>query len=439
MVASSSAHRAVRLVCSTLLVTVVGVSGCGATSPGGPGPGPGDGSSPTAADTVNWGFTHTEESADTGDPAASQRVASELAGHPMMQAQALMGWGVDNPEPSPGQFDWSSLDRRIQFIRRSGGTPVVTLCGAPDWMKGGKAGQTNWKTLEDAPQPAHYGDFAQLAAAVARRYPDVHYFLVWNEFKGFFNDSTKTWDGPAYTTMYNDVYGALKAVNPALKVGGPYLDMGVGTDAPSPSPLAGPWGSVDPRTLQAFDYWNAHKSGADFVVVDGHATTAEGASDDVTALGKFAAVSQWVHQRTSLPLWWAEWYVEPNKAGWSGDKEVAMRTAAMMQFAHSGVAAALYWNAEDTDDAATELWSPTDSASGGQPGPFLGVLEQFTRWFPPGSRFGELAVPPGVQALTTDQMALLVNTSDQPAQVMVDGKVVALAPWAVQWTAREPS
>lgn len=437
MDASPQWSRAARLASRVALVAVLGVSGCGATAAsteeyGGSVP-------PTKADTVGWGFTHTEDSADTGDPAATQRVATELSAHPMMQAQALMGWGANNPEPSPGRFDFASLDRRIDFIRRSGGTPVITLCGAPDWMKGGTAGQTDWKKLEVAPLPAHYGDFAQLAAVVARRYPDVHRFLVWNEFKGFYNDATRTWDGPAYTAMYNDVYGALKGVNPATQVGGPYLDMGVGKNAPGPSPLTGPWGSVDPRVLQAFDYWNAHKTGADFVVIDGHAGTDEGAPDDVTALGKFAAVTRWVRQRTPLPVWWAEWYIEPRKAGWTGEKQVAMRTAAMMQFARSGVASALYWNEEDTGDSATALWSPTDDASGGQPGPFLEVLEQFTRWFPPDTKFTQLAAPAGVQALATGRMALLVNTSDQPAQATVDGKIVPLAPWAVQWTAREPS
>lgn len=432
MVTSYRLRRAARLTSCALLVTVVVVSGCGATSvPGG--------AAPTTANTVNWGFTHTEASADTGNPAATARVASALAAHPMMQAQALMGWGTDNPEPSPGQYNFASLDRRINFIRSSGGTPVITLCGAPDWMKGGQTGQTDWSQLETAPLPSHYDDFAQLAAAVARRYPDVHYFVVWNEFKGFFDNSTQNWDAPGYTTMYNGVHDALKAVNPSIQVGGPYTDMGIGTNAPGVSPLKGPWGMIDPRILQAFDYWNAHKVGADFVAIDGHATTDEGATDDVTALGKFDAVTAWVRQRTSLPIWWTEWYVEPKDAGWSGDKEVAMRTAAMIHFARSGVATAPYWNAEDTDDPATELWSPTDDAAGGQPGPFLAVLQQFAQWFPSGTKFARISTPPAVQALATEQMALLVNTSDQPAQASLDGRTVSLAPWAVQWSPREAS
>jgi hypothetical protein len=76
------------------------------------------------------------------------------------------------------------LDSRIALIRRTGGTPVTTLCCVPDWMKGGRPGTTDWSKLEVAPAPGHYADFAALAATIARRYPFVRHFLflVWNEF-----------------------------------------------------------------------------------------------------------------------------------------------------------------------------------------------------------------------------------------------------------------
>ena len=80
---------------------------------------------------------------------------------------------------------------------------MITLCCAPDWMKGGEPGFTNWSTLEVArvyighshhsprrteeikddifdllshvftfqvaPLPEHYLDFANLAGKVAER------------------------------------------------------------------------------------------------------------------------------------------------------------------------------------------------------------------------------------------------------------------------------
>lgn len=58
-----------------------------------------------------WGFTHTQFSADDGEPTAVATAEGAIKSVPMAQAQAIMGWGVDNPEPSPGQYDFRSLDR----------------------------------------------------------------------------------------------------------------------------------------------------------------------------------------------------------------------------------------------------------------------------------------------------------------------------------------
>ena len=59
-----------------------------------------------------------------------------------------MGWGGGNPEPSPGEYDWGSLDVRVETMRRTGARMVITLCCAPDWMKGGEPGETDWSNLE---------------------------------------------------------------------------------------------------------------------------------------------------------------------------------------------------------------------------------------------------------------------------------------------------
>ena len=84
-----------------------------------------------------------------------------------------MGFGTLNPEPSPGEFDWCSLDTRMQLVKDTGGKAMLTLCCSPDWMKGGPDGATDWDKLERAPLPEHYDDFAKLAAATVQRYPQV--------------------------------------------------------------------------------------------------------------------------------------------------------------------------------------------------------------------------------------------------------------------------
>lgn len=369
----------------------------------------------------------------------------------MVQNQHIMGWGASNPEPTPGDYRFTSLDDRIDFIRRAGGTPVITLCCAPDWMKGGTPGQTDWDQLTAAPLPEHYADFAALSAMIARRYPDVRHFMVWNEFKGFFDEENNRWDAEGYTELYNQVYTAVKAVNPRNHIGGPYLDMASPPpDTAAGSSLSGPWGTVDQRVLDAFDYWLEHKNGADFVVVDGHATAEDsrsedggsddGGSDEFATLEKFSAVSRWVQERTELPLWWAEWYVEPtdSESDWSGRQQTAVRTAAMIEMAKSGVDMALYWNPPpDDEDCATCLWTDTTSEDGGRPLPFLTtVLQNFVRWFPPGTRLEEIPAPPEVRVLAQPRMLVVVNTQESPVTASIDGRQLQLAPYETRWVPR---
>jgi len=409
------------LAALTAVAALLMVAGCDAGTPR---------ASAAPSNSLGVGFTHTQFSAVDGNPQATQQVAAVLAAQPMPQAQHIMGFGAGNPEPSPGEYDFASLDARMDFIRRSGGTPVITLCCAPDWMKGGAEGSTDWSRLEVAPEPEHYQDFADLAAVISRRYPDVRHFQVWNEFKGFFNERTKTWDGEAYTELYNRVYDALKEVDPGNQVGGPYIEMKApppGVDT-GPSELTGPWGLVDQRILDAFDTWNERKNGADFVVVDGHTTTEEGAPDDATALTKIAAVNGWIQGRTSLPLWWAEWYVEPDAARWAPEKRLAQRTAGLVEFARTGVDTSFYWNAARNASSPTGLWT-----ADGRPEPFLTTLQEFARQFPPGAPVGDPGVAPPVFGARGPRATVLVNTSDAPATATLDGADVELAPYEVRW------
>jgi hypothetical protein len=389
-----------------------------------------------------WGFTHTQFSADHGAPAAIRSVERALGAQPLVQAQALMGWGADNPEPSPGRYDFSSLDDRIDVIRRSGGIPVVTLCCAPDWMKGGGPGTTDWDRLTEAPLPRHYADFAALAATVAERYPDVRHFMVWNEFKGFWDHENNTWDAPRYTHLYNRVYDAVKAVNPQAHIGGPYLplyntpDADETDDGPpgTAARLTGPWGSVDPRTLEAFDYWLTHKRGADFVVVDAVARTLGSAVDPFAAVEMFSAVDRWIQQHTDLPIWWAEWYLDPVVRRWPAERQIAAYTFAMMELSRSGAETVLYWNPRPRDrGCAGCLWTDTAEHDGGTPLPFLTVLQDFSRWFPPGTVLREVPAPPGVQVLAQARALVAVNTTGSVQRLAVDGIGLTLSPYETRW------
>ena len=406
---------------------------------------------------VGWGFTHTQFSADEGSSAASERaeqLISDAGGMP--QDQALMGWGADNPEPVKGRYDFGAMDRRIDFIRKSGGTPVVTLCCSPDWMKGGKAGvdNTDWSqaALETAPEPEHFADFAALAATVAKRYPDVRHFVVWNEFKGFWNNAEARWDYEGYTQLYNLVYKALKKVDPDIMVGGPYLVM----DSLDPradyasTTFKGAWGAMDQRVLDAFGYWNKNKAGADFVVVDGSSYTNddEMLPDEFAATDKFTAVGSWVRKQTGdLPLWWAEYYVEPadgndDRKGWSESHRVAVQASGMIAMVKGGASSGFYWNPEDEKGSGCAgcLWTPTSSGDGGKPLPMYDLISRFSKEFPPGTQYRTVSVAaddvPNVRVLATDKAVLVVNILDRSISAKIDGKRFEMQAYGVKWLQR---
>lgn len=407
-----------------------------------------------AGPAVGWGLTHTQFSADSGADAAAQRAARLLAGQPMAQNQHLMGWGADNPEPSPGRYAFDDLDRRLALTRRTGGTPVLTLCCAPDWMKGGTPGRTDWSKLEKAPEPEHYADFAALAGKVARRYPQVRHFVVWNEFKGFFDDAKGRWDAEEYTRLYNLVYQELKKADRRNQVGGPYLvmDSYVPGDGRYPSALKGTWGHVDQRTLDAFGYWNRHKAGADFLVVDGSSYSKDNryAPGVFTAARKFADVGRWLRNASGLPLWWAEWYVDVADdkgvpSGWSERKRVAAQAVALIDMAEGGAAGGFYWNPErdgkgpDGKDCPGCLWTSTETADGGRELPMWDLLARFARAFPAGAQPREMATGgDGILGLTDGRTALLVNTAKRPGSARVGGKEHVVDGYGVRWVSLTP-
>uniref|UniRef100_A0AAU2VC95 Xylan 1,4-beta-xylosidase n=1 Tax=Streptomyces sp. NBC_00003 TaxID=2903608 RepID=A0AAU2VC95_9ACTN len=443
-------HRTSAVLAAVLLAALALVLAmCGGMnrSAGEAGPGRTGASNTEAA--LGWGFTHTQYSADTGDDEAVKHARDLLSAQGLPQNQAIMGWGAGNPEPSPGTYDFSDLDRRVKYIRSTGATPVITLCCAPDWMKGGRAGasRTDWsvKALESAPLPTHYKDFAALAAKVAQRYPDVRHFIVWNELKGFYDDTAQRWNYEGYTQLYNQVYDALKKVDRNNLVGGPYLVMDSygPQDQSYASALKGPWGSVDQRVLDAFTYWNKHKKGADFAVVDGAGFTRTNQliPDAFGAIDKLTAVSEWVREQSGLPVWWAEYYVEPEKSGWSEQRRVATQAVGLMALARGGAATAFYWSPEEQSGPCPGcLWTPTQQGDGGRELPMYALIAKFAKAFPPGTDLTTVSIAaddvPNVRVLASGKDVLVVNTLDRAIDAKVDGKSFPMAAYEVRWLTR---
>ncbi|GAA3517233.1 hypothetical protein [Actinocatenispora rupis] len=371
----------------TVLTVVVGLALTGPSGAGGDHPKPSGtpkahGSAAPGGLPAGFevGVSHGQHSIDPGmDEDANARAMTLLRRLGPVQNEYVMGWGPQNPEPSPGKYDWESLDGRMALIGRSGGLPVVTLAAAPDWMKGGKAGRTDWNTLAVAPTPAHYADFARLAVAVATRYPQVRYFQVWDAMLGFWSDADNRWDATAYTTFYNTVYDALKKHDPTLNVGGPGtpLDVWHHPNSDQRSAVRGGWGTADQRGLTAVEYWLAHKHGAQFLTVGVDATTKDGYHPPADqGAQRYTALGAWLKQRTDLPLWWANVDASVRKGSPAATPDSLRTTLTGMK--DGGARVALFHGPQCDGGDFPCAWTATDTADGGRPTPVTPVLTDFS-------------------------------------------------------------
>ena len=381
----------------------------------------------TQSDRLELGVTHTQDSLDLTEPTEARERGTAIlsANSAVWQNIHLMGFGTLNPEPSPGDYDWSTLDSRMALARDTGGRTVLTACCAPDWMKGGTPGTTNWTTLEQAPDPEDFDAYADLVARTVERYPQIERVQVWNELKGFYHDDQNRWDYEGYTALYNKVYTAVKAVRPEVQVGGPYpalISLPTGAKDAS-AEVGGSWGRLDQRVVDIVEYWLAHNVGADFVVVDGGTAPRNGqitgTVDDAAA--KYADVDRWLRRLTDLPIWWAEFYPDvPDgvEGGASSEASAAATLAAVAAYARTDVSVALLWGPQDSGIDYAALWTDATRSGGGQPTPLTAAWQ----WLVPrlaagGVEIGRSQTQPLIAFRAPDGSALVVNVTGQDVPV----------------------
>ena len=364
----------------------------------------------------------------------------------------MMGWGVDDPEPAPGVYNWTSLDARVQLMRDTKAQMVLTFCGAPGWMR--PQGYANdWQYLEVAPDPSHVQDFANLAKLIAARYPDVKSFQVWNELKGMWSTSPgatpgistlNRWDYERYTTLYNAVYDAVKSVRPDAKIGGPYVVMssdGNKAQMSNPGPSYS-WGTLDQRSLDVISYWLAHKHGADFITIDGSSSNDDGVwlKDEFATAQKFTDVYNWIRLQANggatLPIWWAEWYAGyPASAPKSQDYYNALMASDAISTAMSGVAVTLAWQPQgDTQGFSFPegVWTDTSVAGGGQATLLASTLAAFKASFGAGTQLYQPTVSTStVTVIASATKMLLVNHLATQQNVVVNGTSITLNAYQV--------
>jgi len=103
-----------------------------------------------------------------------------------------MGFGAGNPEPSPGNYEFTTIKGRIgnnTGLGNQAETVVLTACCAPTWMRDTRyitPGPTDWtpqKWFETAPHPDYFDDYADLVAEIVSdpELSNIEYVQVWNE------------------------------------------------------------------------------------------------------------------------------------------------------------------------------------------------------------------------------------------------------------------
>lgn len=389
--------------------------------------------------TFTYGFDFSTQGPTTGagndsaSVSSAQHVLSRFAGSYM--DQSIWGFGATtSPEPSPGKYNMSAIARRIHLIDSVGGIPVITLVSAPNWMKDPAASSAN--LFRKPPSPSHFADFAALCAHVAASFPQVKYFVVWSELRGFFLPKSKSWDGPGYTKMYNDVYAAIKAVRPDAQIGGPYANLSA-SSVPiggASSTLKGSWGYLDQSMADAMSYWLAHKAGAEFVAVDGGTEIAKAdnptLTDIVTASQKYAAVDHWIRSQTDLPIWWMESHIQPH-SGWTSQQAATARIATLLLMASSGASVGMQWQPQEQSNWPDQgLWTSTLNAGGGRPTLLADELQQVLPVLS-GQVVLMAGEPAGVLVARTGSHTIAVNTTGAIVHAVVTTGVLTLAPYSL--------
>jgi hypothetical protein len=313
-------------------------------------------------------------------------------------------------------------------------------------------------------------DWLHLIQRTAERYMvapyNVRYFQVWNELKGYYNPQTNSNDittnagdpnGPnarhGYTYMYNQVYTTLmntaQSLNistDSIKVGGPYVFMDIWSNSSrisNPSKLVTAYGIFDQRPLDAIQYWLQHKVGAGFITVDGSLQDHNGQmlADPFVTATLFADTVKWIRSlnptlfpgSTTLPVWLAEWFASPPPKEFNINYDNAVKSLTMSTFIKAGGGAAFSWGGSGDGTSDRGYWTPTETASGGQPFPWYYTMKTLNKDFGAGTKLYPAIVsdPQQVAALASDQHILLINKTSRALSLTVNGVGRTLAAYEV--------
>lgn len=153
-------------------------------------------------------------------------------------------------EASPGQIDWSEMDRLVNTANANGINMLFSVVNAPNWARGGG-------DLSVGGPPSDPNTFANFLGQIAGKYcgSSLKALEVWNEQNLHYEWGNMTIDPAAYMRLLKPAYNAIKNACP---------QMIVVSGALTPTGAPAPWAMDDFAYLEGM-YQNGLKQYSDAI------------------------------------------------------------------------------------------------------------------------------------------------------------------------------
>ena len=420
-----------------------------------------DYAAPLVKTNMTFGITHTHYRWHTGNATAVTRAKELLKSLNGFHNTHIMGWGAGvirtDIHGVPKNLD-VGLTRYVNLVSELG-QPMITFCTAPGWMKASGDGDPNssqgdW-SMESAVLPQFEDVFATLCAEIAKKYPHVKYFQVWNEFKGLWDAAARNWDYERYTRFYNKIYRKVKDVRPDAQIGGFYqVFAGDGSAEILGSRGAGTFMPIDAPTRAGMQYFIENAEGIDFFCVDkGLVSFHNPSKRQYTNEQLMKLTPVWgVFMREvikelgdlNVPIIYSEYYGVVNRE--QGSVETVGGSVTFEQYGACQYAS--IYNHILRNSAGREIWmllwvesgnafpqnsvfTSTSTADGGLPTPHYWVLKAYKDWFNHTELLETTSSSPDVEVIASTEAAMVINKRNSAVSVNINGRGLFLPAYGV--------
>lgn len=427
------------------------------------------GSAPYAVSQFRTGMQLNTNGLLDGGDLARQRIGTLM----QVVATHVMNFGAPNIWPDPSVLDaslwnWARLDQRLQMILAMGATPALVFYNYPVWMK--ELVDASGVHPMDPNDP--FTDNGRVAAAmyayfdiyvyeIAKRYLvapyNVRFIVFGNELKGYYirRDGQDGYDHEEYTTLYNRFVVQVEraaldlGIDPlTVRLGGCYAAVRTlsvaNSDTVAPShPLYGKaYGEYKSAPLDALEYWLQYATRKSFIAWDmggGNSDGIELANTFAVQEAKYTDMALWARILTDLPMIVTEFYPKcADDDNADVQRVAAAKTVAHLSLVYAGYEMAWLWGATgDGEDNKPNGGLLTGYADTDITQPFYDAYQLIRDYFTEGAQLYPVTIEgEGVYVAVTDNLAVLVNTTNAPRSVCVDDTVHSLAAYEVKGVLR---